>query len=157
MSANRFFMAVAVTSLALLATGTASAQINSGGAAFGGMAGINTFSPVTGAAPMGGMGGMNAQQMAQIYMMYGMMGMGGNRGVVSGVPNPIVTGGFGSLPYIDDSTQQGQSNHAAPKNSSAARKAAARAERAEQKNQAKLAKAKSASKTSRKKNAAAQQ
>ena len=69
-----------------------------GAQGFGPGHGMPSFSPVTGGSPMMG-GGMGAQQqMAQIYMLYGMLGGRGN--VSTGVANPFVNGGFGSLPYL---------------------------------------------------------
>ncbi|HEX4142666.1 MAG TPA: hypothetical protein VHY91_03875 [Pirellulales bacterium] len=160
MRSSRFLSTLAVGSILLWLSAIASAQM-AGGAGFGGMQGANNFSPATGAAPMAG-GMSSQQQMAQIYMLYGMLGGGGRSNVTSGVANPFANGGFGmgSLPYLDSSSPGG--NAPTAKSGSAARKAALRAQRAEQKSQAKSAKVKApkvkpASKTSRLKNAPAQQ
>lgn len=160
MSSSRFLSMIAVGSLAVAFVPTASAQM-AGGANFGGMQGMHTFSPVTGAAPTGG-GMSSQQQMAQIYMLYGMLGGAGGGNVTRGPSNPFANGGFGmgSMPYLDSSTPAGNASSA--KTGSAARKAALRAQRAEQKNQGKLAKVKvpkvkPASKSNPKKNVPALQ
>jgi hypothetical protein len=136
-----------------------------GGAGFGGMQNLRSFSPVTGAGPMAG-NMSSQQQMAQIYMLYGMMGGMGGGGVQRGPSNPFVGGfGMGSNPYLDSSPAAGNApagGYGSAKNGSAARKAALRAQRAEQKNQTKLAKvkvpkAKPAGKNARAKNDLPQQ
>jgi hypothetical protein len=123
----------------------ASAQM-AGGAGFGGMQGMRTFSPVTGGGQMGG-GMSSQQQMAQIYMLYGMLGGMGGGNVHRGPSNPFANGGFGpaSNPYLDSPMPAGNSysgGYGSPTSGSAAKKAALRAQRAEQKSQAKLAKVK---------------
>ncbi len=176
MRISPFLTVMTVGCIVVSMAGTSRAQFAGGAQGFGGAQGggahagaagqglmgpgIPTFSPVTGAAPMGG--GMNAQQqMAQIYMLYGMLGGMGRGNVSRGVSNPFVGGyGMGGLPSLDTSTPSNYSPSGSYGTSD--RKAELRAQRAEQKKLAKLAKAKppaakAASKTSRKKNAPQQQ
>ncbi len=90
-----------------------------------------------------GMNGLTPQQFSTMMGMRMLQGMGGYHGVQTGVPNPIINGGgFGGQPQLYNegpatSTGSGTSN-----SGTQSKRAAARAERAEEKRLAAAAKAK---------------